>query len=133
MGRPGLARGAHRLHELEFIETRRHWFTSSTPHDTLETVNVLNLVEERRRSSKARREPSIHSSFTMLKPSLSRLQLRISNFAYRALDRKDLCNDQSVCSQRVASLRTAGGEMINGVRLHSARQESRGLEGARAS
>ena len=33
------------LHELEFIETRRHWFTSSTPHDTLQTVNVLNLVE----------------------------------------------------------------------------------------
>jgi hypothetical protein len=33
------------LHELEFIETRRHWFTSSTPHDTLGTVNVLNLVE----------------------------------------------------------------------------------------
>jgi mannose-6-phosphate isomerase class I len=33
------------LHELEFIETRRHWFTSSTPHNTMETVNVLNLVE----------------------------------------------------------------------------------------
>ena len=33
------------LHELEFIETRRHWFTSSTPHDTLQTVNVLNLIE----------------------------------------------------------------------------------------
>ncbi len=33
------------LHESEFIETRRHWFTSSTPHDTQETVNVLNLVE----------------------------------------------------------------------------------------
>src|ERR1700730_8803661 len=32
-------------HELEFIETRRHWFTSPTPHDTLGTVNVLNLVE----------------------------------------------------------------------------------------
>jgi len=33
------------LHELEFIETRRHWFTSTTPHNTLDTVNVLNLVE----------------------------------------------------------------------------------------
>lgn len=33
------------LHELEFIETRRHWFTGPTPHDTLGTVNVLNLVE----------------------------------------------------------------------------------------
>lgn len=33
------------LHELEFIETRRHWFTDTTPHDTSGTVNVLNLVE----------------------------------------------------------------------------------------
>ncbi|WP_035748253.1 class I mannose-6-phosphate isomerase [Glycomyces sp. NRRL B-16210] len=33
------------LHELEFIETRRHWFTGTAPHDTNGTVNVLNLVE----------------------------------------------------------------------------------------
>jgi mannose-6-phosphate isomerase class I len=33
------------LHELEFIETRRHWFTRTTPHDTGGGVNVLNLVE----------------------------------------------------------------------------------------
>lgn len=33
------------LHALEFIETRRHWFTGRTPHDTRGTVNVLNLVE----------------------------------------------------------------------------------------
>jgi hypothetical protein len=33
------------LHELQFIETRRHWFTGLTPHDTNGTVNVLNLVE----------------------------------------------------------------------------------------
>lgn len=33
------------LHELEFIETRRHWFTSAVQHDTGGTVNVLNLVE----------------------------------------------------------------------------------------
>ena len=33
------------LHELEFIETRRHWFTGSVLHDTGGTVNVLNLVE----------------------------------------------------------------------------------------
>jgi len=32
------------LHELEFIETRRHWFTSAVPHDTHGTVQVLNLV-----------------------------------------------------------------------------------------
>jgi mannose-6-phosphate isomerase class I len=33
------------LHELEFIETRRHWFTKPVPHDTRGGVNVLNLVE----------------------------------------------------------------------------------------
>jgi mannose-6-phosphate isomerase class I len=33
------------LHELEFIETRRHWFTEAADHDTEGTVNVLNLVE----------------------------------------------------------------------------------------
>jgi mannose-6-phosphate isomerase class I len=33
------------LHEREFIETRRHWFTAQTPHDTRGGVNVLNLVE----------------------------------------------------------------------------------------
>jgi mannose-6-phosphate isomerase class I len=35
------------LHDLEFIETRRNWFTDKTPHDTAGTVNVLNLVEGR--------------------------------------------------------------------------------------
>jgi mannose-6-phosphate isomerase class I len=33
------------LHELEYIETRRHWFTGTVPHDTKGTVHVLNLVE----------------------------------------------------------------------------------------
>ncbi len=33
------------LHELEFIETRRHWFTGTVHHDTRGTVHVLNLVE----------------------------------------------------------------------------------------
>ena len=33
------------LHEREFIETRRHWFTGAVPHDTKNGVNVLNLVE----------------------------------------------------------------------------------------
>lgn len=42
---PGWREERTGLHELEFIEARRHWFTGSTPHDTLETVNVLNLVE----------------------------------------------------------------------------------------
>jgi len=33
------------LHEREFIETRRHWFTKTVPHDTCGGVNVLNLIE----------------------------------------------------------------------------------------
>jgi mannose-6-phosphate isomerase class I len=33
------------LHELEFLETRRHWFTAPVEHDTAGTLNVLNLVE----------------------------------------------------------------------------------------
>lgn len=37
------------LHEREFIETRRHWFTGTVPHDTggilKGGVHVLNLVE----------------------------------------------------------------------------------------
>ena len=33
------------LHEREFIETRRHWFTKQVPHDTAGGVNVLNLCE----------------------------------------------------------------------------------------
>ncbi len=33
------------LHEREFIETRRHWFTKKVTHQTNGSVNVLNLVE----------------------------------------------------------------------------------------
>lgn len=33
------------LHEREFIETRRHWFTKTVPHHANDGVNVLNLVE----------------------------------------------------------------------------------------
>ena len=33
------------LHELEFIETRRHWFNSPVEHDPSAGVHVLNLVE----------------------------------------------------------------------------------------
>ncbi len=42
---PGWREERTGLHELEFIETRRHWSRSSTPHNTQGTVNVLNLVE----------------------------------------------------------------------------------------
>jgi mannose-6-phosphate isomerase class I len=33
------------LHELEFIETRRHWFSSLVEHNASSGVNVLNLVK----------------------------------------------------------------------------------------
>ena len=42
---PGWREERTGLHRLEFIETRRHWFTDVVPHDTHGTVNVLNLVE----------------------------------------------------------------------------------------
>lgn len=35
------------LHEREFIETRRHWFTKPVRHNTGRGVNVLNLIEGR--------------------------------------------------------------------------------------
>ena len=33
------------LHETEFIETRRHWFTKTITHNTNGGVNVLSLIE----------------------------------------------------------------------------------------
>jgi mannose-6-phosphate isomerase class I len=42
---PGWVEERTGLHELEFIEVRRHWFESTVQHDTHGTVNVLNLVE----------------------------------------------------------------------------------------
>ncbi|MET0462074.1 MAG: class I mannose-6-phosphate isomerase [Chitinophagaceae bacterium] len=35
------------LHEREFIETRRHWFSKIVTHHTNGSVNVLNLIEGR--------------------------------------------------------------------------------------
>jgi mannose-6-phosphate isomerase len=42
---PGWTEERTGLHELEFIEVRRHWFTDVVDHHTNGTVNVLNLVE----------------------------------------------------------------------------------------
>jgi mannose-6-phosphate isomerase class I len=44
---PGWCEERTGLHEREFIETRRHWFTGVVPHNTNGGVNVLNLVEGR--------------------------------------------------------------------------------------
>jgi mannose-6-phosphate isomerase class I len=42
---PGWREERTGLHPLQFIETRRHWFTGPVPHATGGGVNVLNLVE----------------------------------------------------------------------------------------
>lgn len=42
---PGWTEERTGLHETHFIETRRHWFTDTVPHDTQGTLNVLNLVQ----------------------------------------------------------------------------------------
>lgn len=42
---PGWTEERTGLHELEFIEVRRHWFADLVEHHTNGTVNVLNLVE----------------------------------------------------------------------------------------
>ncbi len=42
---PGWREERTGLHPLEFIETRRHWFTAPVLHHTQGTVNVLCLVE----------------------------------------------------------------------------------------
>lgn len=42
---PGWREERTGLHEAEFIETRRHWFTAGVTHDGHDGVCVLNLVE----------------------------------------------------------------------------------------
>jgi mannose-6-phosphate isomerase class I len=42
---PGWREERTGLHEREFIETRRHWFTDAVPHHTHGGVQVLNLVQ----------------------------------------------------------------------------------------
>ncbi len=61
------------LHEREFIETRRFWFTKKTVHHTCGGVNVLNLVEGREvivESPKNAFEPFvIHYAETFIVPA----------------------------------------------------------------
>lgn len=42
---PGWREERTGLNDLEFIETRRHWFTGTVAHHTQGIVNVINLVE----------------------------------------------------------------------------------------
>jgi mannose-6-phosphate isomerase class I len=61
------------LHRLEFIETRRHWFTGVVPHDTGGNLNVLNLVEGEAavvESPRGRFEPFVvHYAETFIVPA----------------------------------------------------------------
>jgi len=41
------------LHEREFIETRRHWFSKPATHNTNGGVNELNLIEGREAAVKS--------------------------------------------------------------------------------
>ena len=45
---PGWREERTGLHALEFIETRRHWFTGPVEHHTEGNLNVLNLVQGER-------------------------------------------------------------------------------------
>ena len=69
------------LHEREFIETRRFWFTETTFHHTRNGVNVLNLVEGKEvivESPHGRFEPFVvHYAETFIVPA------RVSEYSIR--------------------------------------------------
>ena len=70
---PGWIEERTGLHELEFIETRRHWFDSRVDHDASLGVHVLNLVEGEEaivESPSAAFEPfHVHYAETFIVPS----------------------------------------------------------------
>jgi mannose-6-phosphate isomerase class I len=61
------------LHEREFIETRRHWFTGLVPHHTGGGVQVVNLVQGERalvESPSGRFDPfEVHYAETFIVPA----------------------------------------------------------------
>lgn len=61
------------LHQREFIETRRHWFTKKVHHNTHGGVNVLNLIEGEEalvESPEERFEPfEVHYAETFIIPA----------------------------------------------------------------
>jgi hypothetical protein len=72
------------LHKLEFIETRRHRFTSAVEHDSAGGVHVLNLVEGAEaivESPTAAFEPfNIHYAETFIVPaSVGKYRVRPSS------------------------------------------------------
>ena len=78
---PGWREERTGLHEKEFIETRRHWFTGPVEHDTAGNLHVLNLVEGREavvESPENRFEPfTVHYAETFIVPaSVGRYTIR---------------------------------------------------------
>jgi len=76
------------LHELEFIETIRHWFSSVVEHDTSDGVHVLNLVEGEEaivESPSADFEPfHVHYAETLIVPATTgRYSIRPANGVHR--------------------------------------------------
>ena len=87
------------LHALEFIETRRHWFTSTITHHTQGSVNVLNLIEGREaivESPTGTFAPFIvHYAETFIIPeSVGAYTIRPP----RRINRPGMCHPQSQCS-----------------------------------
>ncbi len=67
---PGWREERTGLHEMEFIETRRHWFTGLVPHHTGGGVNVLNLVQGEAAVVEGEFEPFVvHYAETFIVPA----------------------------------------------------------------
>ncbi|RYG36148.1 mannose-6-phosphate isomerase [bacterium] len=75
---PGWREERTGLHEMEFIETRRHWFTGPVEHHTNGGVNVLNLVEGEAAVVEGDFEPfTVHYAETFIVPaSVGRYTIR---------------------------------------------------------
>jgi len=77
------------LHEEEFIETRRHWFTAPVEHSTVDGVNVLNLVEGREvvvESPTGAFEPfHVHYAETFIVPA------KVGRYTVRPIDAAKPC------------------------------------------
>jgi mannose-6-phosphate isomerase class I len=98
------------LHEREFIETRRHWFTKAVPHHTHGGVNVLNLIEGDEavvESAEGRFEPfAVHYAETFIVPAA------VGSYSIRPLNANGRQSGTMKAFVResavIAPLRTAG-------------------------